>query len=697
MTKTRLIIGASVLLLAVLIAVGVWGALKAMRVLEMARELKAEVGALKAEMSAVRRPEDIPAALETGRAALVDIEAQFAELQREVEPFRPILLRLGWVPVYGDDLAAVPHLLDVIEALLQTAHHLDAGLTPLADLIAGGFTGPEMFAPIAAAAEQAQPHLAQAGQAFAEARAAREAIGEVDGLLPELRDAVDDADEALILVDRGLTAAQTYLPPLSPLLGMQAPHRVLVLVQNADELRPTGGWITATAYVTIEQGRVTHVEVLNSHDLTIDRFGQLAYGEPPAPLRDYMHLPIWVFRDSNWSPDFPTAATRALALYTSARRVPVDTVVAIDQYTLRDLLASAGPVTLSDIESIDQDNLIAFLQQSWAESYKDILPELTPLLIQKLLDVRSARDVMRRWEAVEEITARNDLLVYSTNPAIQALAETLGWDGAIPAAPGDYVYPVEANISYNKVNLNISRTMSYHISLANPAEPYAMLNIEYANRSQGEPGTCWDRSPSPQRAYVYRAHDCYGNYLRLYLPQGAQMVNPPRFPIPPSYLYVDDPAAGQFGKLPDEQGKEVYGGLIVVPIGRSVTAPFTYRLDPEQIFTLRPDGALVYRLLVQKQPGVRPYPLFVTIDLPGGAEVLEISPEPVYADGGTIYFEQVQGTDFEVQVVMRVPGTPDGLPLEATPAATPTPRILPTLAPLPVVPPTLTPQPTPAP
>ena len=102
-----------------------------------------------------------------------------------------------------------------------------------------------------------------------------------------------------------------------------------------------------------------------------------------------------------------------------------------------------------------------------------------------------------------------------------------------------------------------------------------MLNIEYANRSQGEPGTCWDRSPSPQRAYVYRAHDCYGNYLRLYLPQGAQMVNPPRFPIPPSYLYVDDPAAGQFGKLPDEQGKEVYGGLIVVPIGRSVTAPFT--------------------------------------------------------------------------------------------------------------------------
>jgi len=406
MAKTRIITIATGLLLAALVAWCVWGALKAMRVVEMARELKADVGTLKAEMAAVDDVEDIPVALEAGRAALTGIEAKFAELQREVEPFEPVLLRLGWVPEYGDDLVAVPHFLDLVEALLETVHHLDAGLTPFIGLMESGFSGADLLPQAAAAAEQAQPHLESARPSFDEARAAREAIGDASGLVPELREAVDDADQALALVDRGLSAAQTYLPPLSPLLGMHEPHHILVLVQNADELRPTGGWITATAYVTVEQGRVAQVEVLNSHDLAIDRFGQLAYGEPPAPLRDYMHLPVWAFRDANWSPDFPTSATRALALYKSAQQVPIDTVVAIDQYTLRDFLASAGPLTLSDFETISQENLIAFLQQSWAESYKDILPEMAPLLIQKLLDVRSVEDVRQRWQAVQQSTAR---------------------------------------------------------------------------------------------------------------------------------------------------------------------------------------------------------------------------------------------------------------------------------------------------
>src|SRR5690606_29309522 len=126
------------------------------------------------------------------------------------------------------------------------------------------------------------------------------------------------------------------------------------------------------------------------------------------------------------------------------------------------------------------------------------------------------------------------------------------------------------------------------------------------------------------------------------------------------------------------------------PIGETLTAPFNYRLDPEQILTVRPDGALVYTLLVQKQPGVPPYPLAVTIDLPTGAEVLEISPAPTYSDSGRVYCERTHGRDVAVGVVTRVPDGPEVLPLEATPAATPTPRILPTLAPLPVVPPTVT-------
>ncbi len=42
-----------------------------------------------------------------------------------------------------------------------------------------------------------------------------------------------------------------------------------------------------------------------------------------------MGIDLWVFRDSNWSPDFPTAARQAVALYRPGQPVSVDGVVAL--------------------------------------------------------------------------------------------------------------------------------------------------------------------------------------------------------------------------------------------------------------------------------------------------------------------------------------------------------------------------------
>jgi hypothetical protein len=562
-----------------------------------------------------------------------------------------------------------------------------------------------MLTTVLEAVEAGDQPLADARRELDAARRARRHITNLQSLSPPLRDAIADADGLIDMLDRALTATEA----LPSLLGADEPHHVLVLLQNADEIRPTGGFITSSVYLVIDQGKIIELTTINSDSPDIDRFEELLYDEPPAPLRDYMHLPIWAFRDANWSPDFPTSAAKAAELYTAGRQVPVDTVVAITQYTFRDLVAAVGQITLEDGTVVHSDNIIALFQDSWLEyratrgkeGRKDFIPELAPLLFDGLFDFDNARDVLGRMRTVGDIAERGDLLVYSTDPSIQVMMERLGWDGSIPAWRGDYLYVVDTNVGVNKTDLAVERRMTYHVNLGRLTMPYGVLGLEYLNLSDSRRGwACPDPMSGDEPAsYLERAQDCYADFLRLYLPDETEMLQAPRFKLPEVYPHAaGDPLAGQVRPLFDERGKEVYGGLMVVLPGTSDMASFTYLLPPREILTLRPDGAIVYDLTIQKQPGVREYPVSVTIDLPPGTGLVSVTPEPVYWDSSTLYFEPRLDADLRLQVVMLVPEDVQQavaarlLSPGFAPEATPTPRLVPTQPPLPTrMPPVSTP------
>ena len=64
------------------------------------------------------------------------------------------------------------------------------------------------------------------------------------------------------------------------------------------------------------------------------------------PMRDYMGIDLWVFRDSNWSPDFPVAARQAISLYTQTRGGTIDGVIALNQQVVEALVDGLGPLTI---------------------------------------------------------------------------------------------------------------------------------------------------------------------------------------------------------------------------------------------------------------------------------------------------------------------------------------------------------------
>ena len=78
----------------------------------------------------------------------------------------------------------------------------------------------------------------------------------------------------------GLCAAPAAL--LAGPLGLWTPRSYLILAQNPDELRPTGGFITGVALVTGSRGRLVAFELSDAN--LVDDYAHVAYPAPPEPL-----------------------------------------------------------------------------------------------------------------------------------------------------------------------------------------------------------------------------------------------------------------------------------------------------------------------------------------------------------------------------------------------------------------------------
>jgi len=111
---------------------------------------------------------------------------------------------------------------------------------------------------------------------------------------------------------------------------------------------PTGGLISVYGIITIEDGRIVEKrfeDAVSFGGRWLEQTG--AYIEPPAPLRHYLLKDMsWNLAVSNWSPHFPTAAQEAERFFQLAGGRPVDGVIAINVYTIQELLSVTGPITV---------------------------------------------------------------------------------------------------------------------------------------------------------------------------------------------------------------------------------------------------------------------------------------------------------------------------------------------------------------
>jgi len=592
---------------------------------------------------------------------------------RELVGLAPLL---GWLPKLGDDIAAAPDLLEMAQALVDAGVLLTDGLSPLLAEMdsrgAGGTDGEEVGLDLPAAVsvlQSAQPALASAQTDLDRAWELYRGLDR-DQLLPQVGQLLDLAGRYLPLLRSGVRAAQ-----LAPeMLGAQGPRTYLILAQNDDERRPTGGWISGLGLITVDAGRVSE---LSFHDSwVVDNF-QVPHERPPDSMFRVLWAEMWLFRDANWSPDFPTAAQVAEDILRRDQGLAVDGVIAVDQQALQWLVGALAPLEVaSRDEPVNANNVLAFVREAWAEPQagltpgegwgewvtrrKDFMSELSGAMLHKVQDQPETVDLSRLAQSVWKGLQERHILVYLHDAGAAELLAAQAWDGGILNVAGDYLQVVDANVGFNKVDPNVPREIAYRVDLSDPQDARAEVTVGYRNESRRTVESCTQELESVP-SYEQRMHGCFWNYVRVYTRDGAQLESEVREPVPPGSLLSRFRFASLGDAGPDagpvEKGRIPYGLFFVLPPGEEREVRLAWRLPPG--IMAREGEIWHYHLLVQKQSGTGAIPLRAMLTLPPGARIISVSPGPAEITGDVVAFALSLTTDREIDITFASDVTGD--------------------------------------
>lgn len=580
--------------------------------------------------------------------------ADLRGIRREFAFVWAIAPHLRWLPVYGADLAALPDLLQIALDLTECGEVLAVELQPLwASQETLSSPQGQTLESALALLRDIHPHLTYTAEVLARAQQTRAAI-DASRLSPRLAAWVAELDAILPLLDRGVQGA-LILPEL---LGTTETRTYLLIMHNEDELRPAGGFLTGAARVTVSEGRIVQLYFENSAEVTDFKH---PYPDPPTPLRDIMGLDLWVFHDSNWSPDFPTSARQAVAFYVQRYEdITIDGVLALDQQGFQYLLAALQPLVIAEYpEPITGDNAIAALRhsrdtildptplESWEHRHKALLEALLQASIQKIQEQPQDVDFAKLSMALLRAFNERRLFAYAlTDPNAATLLRQTKWDGRLFDGQGDYLMVADANLGYNKVNPYIAQQMDYTVDLSNPGAPQADLTLIYQHNGPQVAERCYHFRKPLSLTYAQLMEQCYWDYARVYAPGGSRLVNATLNPVPGRMLLTSKGRTGEAEIFPEESGKAVFGTFFVLPSGQRAETRFVYNLPPQVI--IENEGRREYRLYIQKQGGKGAIPTTIHLRLPPGAKI--VTGVPTTQTQNELRYETTLETDFLLEI-----------------------------------------------
>ena len=542
------------------------------------------------------------------RNHFAELETDLSTIQSQAGPFLPAARLLGWLPQIGDEAVAAPDLLDMGTAAATVGRAALDGAQLVLDAYRQTGEGSALKRVAPALAESA-PYWQEADAALQELDEARTRL-DLSTLDPRLTAQVERLDRYLPLLRGGIALASSA----PALLGVDGARTYLLLAQNSDELRPTGGFISGVGLLGIDRGDLNQLDFGDSYEI----FNPVV-DHPLAPpdLERYMGAQMLLLRDANWSADFPTVASVAESLYQLDTGTSVDGVVAFDVEAVRRMIGALEPLQLPGYqEAVTTANLTAAMQavweapaaaelalqdmdpsqSDWWQHRKDFMGDLAQAGRAKIEGGQA--DLVGLARAVYSALQEKHILISLNDLAAMAPLAELGWTGAVQPGDGDSLLVVDTNVGWNKVNSLVERSTVYTITPQADGSAEAILELTYRHQGTQTDQPCI-HEPRYGDTYADMAQRCYFNYLRVFVPEGSRL------------LAAEGVRPDTASTLPGENGTTILTGYIELPPGQTGQVRLRYELPAG---TVANDS---YHLRLQKQPGTPGWPVTVVLhDLP---------------------------------------------------------------------------------
>jgi hypothetical protein len=587
---------------------------------------------------------------QSAEAFVMGIRGDVVALEQDTSFLMPVLPYLAPLPKIGPLAAAAPHLLQMADAGTEAAAYGFRALKPAIQEMQTADSEAPVLPIILQATAEGRSDLAKATLALDRLAEAREQITDLEPLPWRVRTFLEKGDEWLSIGQK-YSRLSLVLPELA---GFNGPRRYLIMAQNEDELRPTGGFISGAGYLEIEDGKIMDLEfvdanIVDAWDVPGMVGGSLVkpYDTPPAPLQEFMLLDLFLFRDANFWPDFAISGQKAMDLYAYGRDIsPLDGAIGIDQQFLQNLLDGLGSVSLPDTgEQINSQNIITSLQEAWTlqEGVTERKAFLGPfaLAIQNRIQAGfNDIDPLYLAHQLNQSLEQKDLQIYSRDPETEAILAANNWDGRLSDPDtGDVLMIVDTSMGYNKANLLVDRSATYDVNLAADGDNEAVLTVKHTHRGEASDEVCWqgvfDEYVS-QAPYTALTEKCYWNYLRIYVPEGSVLLEGPQHLIPGETWFGGYDIQRETETLSEIPGFTTFASWMLLPMGGEISSQFRYNL-PGSV-NRENGGASEYNLQILKQAGARPHHMQVSVTIPAGKTIIDTSPNPTAVEEDTYFF-----------------------------------------------------------
>ena len=549
---------------------------------------------------------------------------QLGQVKSRIDETKRRLTAFSWtkvIPYFGNYYRDGLHGLVAAEELVSAGELGIQAIAPYADVIGlkgisgtgdGAKTAQDRINLILETIEKISPQLDQIG---AHLSTAKKEADQVDPnrypktlkgtpLRAQISSSINLLDQASSLIND----AQPFIESAPYILGMEKPRKYLVIFQNDAELRPTGGFMTAYAVISVDKGKINIMQSDDIYSLDAKFPGKI---EAPEAIKKYLpKVPYWYIRDQNLSPDFKVSMDTFFPNYLKTKSPAVDGIISLDTQVLVDLLKITGPIGVSgfgnysaeedkrcncpqvfyelekfaDVEGpVVWDSIsgqIIVKPKNYGERKSFIGPMMYSVLTNVMAQPKSK--MVDLFNTTMSLLQAKHIQFYFTESQIQSAVEAFNLAGRIRDFDGDYLLVVDTNFAGAKTNAWVTYTADQKIDVSSDGTITKTLTLTYKN----------PQAYFEDKETKLRLNGLFRDWLRVYVPKGSKLIEAKGF------------ETGQ--TTGEDLGKTVFEGFFTLTPLNVKTVTFKYELP----FKVKSP----YKLLIQKQGGSKSFPYNIIIN-----------------------------------------------------------------------------------